>query len=155
MSKYERFLRSFQVFLRLFILALKIFLKIKFILNMDLRNAIVPGDILQGILKNCVGSYVSILTIILNTSLERSFFPNQLKLLEMNPVFKKEDKLSKENNHLVSVLSHACKIFFFSIMMMFTRNKTTKNTCNSAPTTINPATISLDVLSRKNQNLKC
>ena len=25
---------------------------------------------------------------------------------------------------------------FFPIMMMFTRNKTTKNTCNSAPTTI-------------------
>ena len=26
--------------------------------------------------------------------------------------------------------------FFFSIMMMFTRNKTTKNTCNKAPTTV-------------------
>ena len=28
------------------------------------------------------------------------------------------------------------KKHFFSIMIMFTRNKTTKNTCNSAPTTI-------------------
>ena len=45
-----------------------------------------------------------ILTKILNTSLERDCFPNQLKLAEVTPVFKKEDELNKENYHLVSVL---------------------------------------------------
>ena len=34
-------------------------------------------------------------TKILNTSLERGFFSNQLKLSKMNPVFKEENKLSK------------------------------------------------------------
>ena len=37
----------------------------------------------------------------------------------------------RESVHEKATVS--CKIFF-SIMMMFTRNKTTKNTCNSAPT---------------------
>ena len=45
--------------------------------------------------KGRVGSYISILTKILNSSLERSCFSNQFKLAEVAPVFKKEDKLSK------------------------------------------------------------
>ena len=48
------------------------------------------GDIPAGILKGCDDSYISIFTKILNTSLERGCFPNQLKLLEVTPVFKKE-----------------------------------------------------------------
>ena len=54
-------------------------------------------DIPVGILKGCVDSYISILTKILSTLLERRFFPNQLKLAEVTPVFKKEYHLSKEN----------------------------------------------------------
>ena len=55
-------------------------------------------DILAGILKSWVGSCISILTNILNTSLERGCFPNQLKLVEVTHVFKKKDGLSKENS---------------------------------------------------------
>ena len=65
MSKYGHFLSIAQFLLRLFILALKHFLKIKFILNMDLRKAILTGDILPGILKNGVDSYVSILKFLI------------------------------------------------------------------------------------------
>lgn len=46
-------------------------------------------------LKGCVDSYTSIFTKILNTSFERGSFPNQLKLIEVTPIFKKEDELSK------------------------------------------------------------
>ena len=53
----------------------------KVILNMDEKNANLTGDIPAGILKGCVDSYIPILTKILNTSLERGCFPNQLKLL--------------------------------------------------------------------------
>ena len=47
-------------------------------------------DFPAGILKGCVDSYISILPRILNTSLERGCFPNQFKLAEVTPVFKKE-----------------------------------------------------------------
>ena len=78
---------------------------------MEEEKANLTGDIPTGILKGCVDSYIPILTKILNTSLERGCFPNQLKLAEVTPVFKKEDELSKENYRHVSVLSHASKIF--------------------------------------------
>ena len=46
--------------------------------------------------KGRVGSYISILTKILNSSLEINCFSNQFKLAEVAPVLKKEDKLSKK-----------------------------------------------------------
>ena len=78
---------------------------------MEEKKANLTGDNPARILKGCVDSYVPILTKILNTSLERGCFPNQLKLAEVTPVFKKEDELNKENYRPVSVLSHASKIF--------------------------------------------
>ena len=76
-----------------------------------MKKANVTGDIPAGILKRCVDSYISILTEILNASLERGCFPNQLKLAEVPRVFEKGDKLIKGNYRAVSVLSHASKIF--------------------------------------------
>ena len=64
----------------------------KVILNMNEKKANLTGDIPAGILKGCVDSYIPIFTKILNTSLENSCFPNQLKLAEVTPVFKKEDE---------------------------------------------------------------
>ena len=98
----------------------------KVILNMDGKKANLTGDIPAGIINGCVDSYNSVLTKILNTSLERSCFPNQLKLAEVTPVFKKEDELHKENYHLVSVLSHASKIFeiiVFNQMNLFLESR--------------------------------
>ena len=67
-----------------------------------------------------------ILTKILNTSLEKGCFPNQLKLSELTPVFKKEGELNKENCGPVSVLSQASKIFeriVFNQMNLFFESK--------------------------------
>ena len=47
---------------------------------MDGKKANLTSDIPAGILEGCVDSYIPILTKILNTSLERGCFPNQLKL---------------------------------------------------------------------------
>ena len=69
---------------------------------MDEKKTNLTGVIPVGILKGCVDSYISILTKILNSSLEGGCFPSQLKLAEMTPVLKKEDKLSKENYWLFS-----------------------------------------------------
>ena len=49
------------------------------------KEANLTGDTPVGILKDCVDSYISILTKILSTSLERGYFPNQLKLAEVDP----------------------------------------------------------------------
>ena len=57
---------------------------------MDGKKANLTGDIPAGKPKGCVDSYVSVLTKILNTSLESVCFPNQLKLPEVTPVFKKK-----------------------------------------------------------------
>ena len=60
---------------------------------MDGEKANLTGDIRAGILKGCVDSYITVLTKILNTSLERGCLSNQLA--EVTPVFKKEDELNK------------------------------------------------------------
>ena len=80
----------------------------KVILNTDGKKANLTGDIPAGKLKGCVDSYVSVLTKILNTSLESVCFPNQLKLPEVTPVFKKKNEINKEN--VARVLSHTSKI---------------------------------------------
>ena len=57
---------------------------------------------------------------------------NVLKLLEKYPHAKHLNRSTNEKFVLADL-----QFIFFSIMMMFTRNKTTKNTCNSDPTTMN------------------
>ena len=52
---------------------------------MDEKRGEPNWDTPVGILKDCVDSYISILTKILSTSLERGYFPNQLKLAEVDP----------------------------------------------------------------------
>ena len=69
----------------------------KVILNMKEKKANLTGDIPAGILKGCVYSYISVLTKILNTSLERDRSRNQFKLAETTPIFKKEEELSNQN----------------------------------------------------------
>ena len=89
---------------------------------MDEEKVNLTGDIPAGILKGCVDPYMSILTKVLNTSLEIACFPNQLKLAKVNPVFKKEDEVSNKNHRPVSSPSYASKTFeriVFSQMNLF------------------------------------
>ena len=80
-------------------------------MTLDGKKVNLTGDIPADILKRCVDSYISVLTKILNTSLERGCFPNQLILAEVTPVLKKVDELNKDNYRPVNVLSNAFKIF--------------------------------------------
>ena len=49
-------------------------------MTLDGKKVNLTDDIPADILKRCVDSYISVLTKILNTSLERGCFPNQLIL---------------------------------------------------------------------------
>ena len=51
------------------------------------------------------------MTRILNMSIDNNCYPDNLKLAEIRPVFKKKDDLDKENDRPVSVLSHVSKVF--------------------------------------------
>ena len=62
---------------------------------MDEKHVNLNDDIPTELLKGCLDSYISILSIILNTFLERFCFPNQHQLAEVAPTFKKEDEESK------------------------------------------------------------
>ena len=45
------------------------------------------------------------------TVLKREFFPDDLKLADVSPIFKKEDSFKKENYRPVSILPHISKVF--------------------------------------------
>ena len=47
----------------------------------------------------------------MNSSIERNEFPNELKLADVLPIYKKKDPLNKENYRPVSLLSHMSKVF--------------------------------------------
>ena len=55
--------------------------------------------------------YLSFITKIINVSFENGRFSDELKLAEVNPIFKKNDDLGKENYRPVSILSHESKVF--------------------------------------------
>ena len=55
--------------------------------------------------------HLPIMTQIINMSIDNNCYPDDLKLAQVSPVFKKKDDLDKENYRPVSVLSHVSKIF--------------------------------------------
>ena len=54
--------------------------------------------------------HLPIMTQIINMSIDNNCYPDDLKLAEVSPVFKKKDDLGKENYRPVSVLSHVPKV---------------------------------------------
>ena len=55
--------------------------------------------------------YLPLLTDIINDSLKRGSFPDELKLAEVIPLFKNADSFDKTNYRPTSVLSHISKVF--------------------------------------------
>ena len=51
------------------------------------------------------------LTSLINNCIRCEIFPNNMKCAELNPVFKKDDNLNKENYRPVSVLTSISKVF--------------------------------------------
>ena len=62
-------------------------------------------------LKQTIDIHLPIMTQIINMSIDKNCYPDDLKLLEVNPVFKKEDDLDKKNYRPTSVLFHVSKDF--------------------------------------------
>ena len=61
-------------------------------------------DISGDMLKVTRDIHLSLITKIINLSLENGCFPDDLKFAEVRPIFKKSDDLDKENYRPVSVL---------------------------------------------------
>ena len=74
--------------------------------NLDTKKSSTYGSIPATILKQCVNAYLPHLTNSINYSIQHSNFPQELKLSEVIPVYKKLDPLQKENYRPVSLLTH-------------------------------------------------
>ena len=92
-------------------------LKFNIVSELDVKKEILSskkatrkGDIPAKILKNSINAYLSELTILINNYLKEGVFPDDLKLADIAPIFKKED-LNKENYRPVSILPHLSKVF--------------------------------------------
>ena len=83
----------------------------KEILNLSTKKATKNGDIPARILKKSVDIYIKEITFIINVYLEKGIFPDDLKLADVSPIFKKEDSFKKENYRPVSILPHMLKVF--------------------------------------------
>ena len=83
----------------------------KEILNLPIKKATKNGDIPAKILKKSVDIYIKEITFITNDCLEKGIFPDDLKLADVSPIFKKEDSFKKENYPSVSILPHMSKVF--------------------------------------------
>ena len=80
-------------------------------LSTDVSKATPVGDIPVDMLKVTPDMHVSLITKIINLSFEKGCFPEDLKLAEVSPIFKKNDDLDKENYRFLSVLFKVSKVF--------------------------------------------
>ena len=78
--------------------------------KLDGSKATPVGDIPAEILKSIIDVHVSLLTKIINWSIQNGCFPDELKAAEVTPIFKKND-FDKENYSPVSVLPHVSRVF--------------------------------------------
>ena len=68
------------------------------------------GDVPAEMLKSTIDVHVSLLTKIINSSIQNGRFPEELKAAEVTLIFSKNNDLDKENYRLASVLPHVSKI---------------------------------------------
>ena len=62
-------------------------------MNLDSSKANAVGDIPTDMLKQTIDIHLPIITQITNVSVDNNCYPDNLKLAEVNPVFKKKDDL--------------------------------------------------------------
>ena len=83
----------------------------KEIMNLDGSKATPIGYISVDILKSTVYIHLPFITNSINLAIEKVFFPEELKVAEVSPIFKKKDDLDKENYRPVSILPYVSKVF--------------------------------------------
>ena len=72
-------------------------------MNPDGSKATTVGDIPTDMLKQAIDIHLPIMTQIINMSIDNNCYPDDLKLAEVSPVFKRKDDLDKENYRPVNV----------------------------------------------------
>ena len=79
------------------------------IMNLDGSKATPIGNISADIQKSIVDAHLPFITRRINLSIKKGCFPEELKLAEVSPIFKKKDDLDKENYRPVSVFYCMCQ----------------------------------------------
>ena len=81
------------------------------ILKLETFKACLDNDIPTKIVKENADIFANVLVSNFNDSIEKSNFPFILKNATITPVFKKDDRNSKDNYRAVSILPNISKIF--------------------------------------------
>ena len=80
------------------------------IINLDGSKVSLIGDVSADVLKSTVDIQLPFITNNIDLSIEKGYFPEELKLAEVSSIFKRKDGLEKENYRPVSVLPHLSKV---------------------------------------------
>ena len=83
----------------------------KIVLNLHSSKVFPVGEMPVDMLRSTVDIHLPFITKIKYLSFENNCFPDDLKLAEVSPVFKKNNDLNKEIPRPVSVLSLVSKVF--------------------------------------------
>jgi len=79
--------------------------------DLDVSKATAARSIPTKILKQNIDLYLEIITTIFNNSIIEGIFPNELKLADVTPAYKKGDVTNKSNYRPISLLPAISKIF--------------------------------------------
>ena len=83
----------------------------KIIKSLNKKNSAISSCIPVSVLIDSMDIYLPLLADIIDDSLKRRIFPDELKLAEVIPFLKKADPFDKTNYLPVSLLSHISKVF--------------------------------------------
>ena len=93
--------------------------------GLNLNKAITPNNIPSKILRQSAEVTANTLQLLFNNAISNSEFPENLKLADVTPVFKKSNTLDKTNYRPISVLPPFSK--FFETLMQNKINEHVKN----------------------------
>ena len=83
----------------------------KVIKSLNKKKSAISSCIPVKVLIDSVDTYLPIFTDIINSSIRNCTYPEELKLAEVTPLFKKADPFDKVNYRPVSLLSHVSKVY--------------------------------------------